>query len=76
MRYEDNITNEIPFSVGIIISSLSIESCDEQWCPGYRCWSDTDSYSFQLMQLSGLSVYFDKLSNSKFWNAANLDSVS
>lgn len=76
LRYEDNVTTENPFSIGVTIDSLSIQSCNDQWVPGYKCWDVTDKYSFQLMQLTGLSIYLDILSENNFWKTENLDLVS
>ncbi|XP_065212498.1 intermembrane lipid transfer protein Vps13D isoform X2 [Planococcus citri] len=60
LRYEDNVTTEKPFTLGIKIDSLSVQSCNEEWSPGYTCWdAGGDKHSFQLLQLDGFSVYFD-----------------
>lgn len=76
IRYEDNITFDRCFSMGIKIDSLSIQSCNEQWSPGYRCRDPGDEYSFQLLQLCGFSVYMDEIPETQFWDVENLDLVS
>ena len=76
IRYEDNITFNRCFSMGIKIDSLSIQSCNEQWSPGYRCRDPGDEYSFQLLQLCGFSVYMDEIPETQFWDVENLDLVS
>lgn len=76
IRYEDNITLDRSFSMGIKIDSLSIQSCNEQWSPGFRCRDVGDEYSFQLLQLCGFSVYFDEIPESQFWDVENFDFVS
>lgn len=76
VRYEDGVTTDKPFSVGVTIDSLSVQSCNEQWMPGYKTWGASDKLSFQLMQMTGLSVYSDFLSDNDFWKTDNLDLVS
>lgn len=78
MRYEDNITTSKPFTLGITIDSLSVQSCDDQWSPGYTCWeAGGDKHSFQLLQLNGFSLYFDDFSEYNLDNLENLtESVS
>lgn len=76
IRYEDNVTVEDSFSMGIIIDSLSVQSCNEEWRPGFKCSDAADKYSFQLLQLSGFSIYFDKISEDEFWDGENLNIVS
>ncbi len=76
LRYEDNVTTDDSFATGVIIDALSVQSCNEQWCPGFRCWDTADKYSFRLLQLSGLSVYFDRIPDSQFLDIQNLSSVS
>ena len=76
IRYEDDVTAHQPFSFGVTIDSLSVQSCDAKWVPGYKSWDVTDEYSFQLMSLTGLSIYLDILSANDFWKTEDLDLVS
>lgn len=58
-RYEDTLTVEnCRFAAGITIESLTAESCDANWVPGF---TTNQQISFKLVQLNELSFYWDPL---------------
>lgn len=62
IRYEDTITiPKTPFTCGIIIESLSAQSCDSNWNPGLTSTWSQNSTSFKLLELKSFSVYWDHL---------------
>lgn len=68
IRYEDTIT--IPnyhFACGITIETLSAQSCDSNWSPGFtQNWQQNQS-TFKLVELQSFCVYWDPLKpNEKF----------
>jgi vacuolar protein sorting-associated protein 13D len=62
IRYEDSITiPENPFCCGLTIESLTAQSCDTNWIPGFTSnWTQNDA-TFKLIELNSLSFYLDTL---------------
>ena len=62
IRYEDSIT--IPdrhFCCGLTIESLTAQSCDSNWVPGFTAnWAQNQA-TFKLVELNNLSLYLDPL---------------
>lgn len=62
IRYEDSIT--IPdrhFCCGLTIESLTAQSCDSNWVPGFTAnWAQNQA-TFKLVELNNLSMYLDPL---------------
>ncbi|KAL7019068.1 hypothetical protein ACKWTF_011000 [Chironomus riparius] len=62
IRYEDSIT--IPksnFCCGLTIESLTAQSCDTNWIPGFTTnWAQNEA-TFKLIELNSLSFYMDAL---------------
>ncbi|XP_034948002.1 vacuolar protein sorting-associated protein 13D isoform X2 [Chelonus insularis] len=67
LRYEDDVTlgDGSGVALGITIKALTAQSCDSTWTPGSTSWNVNDA-SFKLMELDGLSIY---------WNHLNVDQV-
>lgn len=62
IRYEDDIT--IPrqsFAFGITIESLSAQSCDADWIPGFTTQWTTSSSAFKLVELTNMAMYWDPI---------------
>ncbi|SCV00936.1 LANO_0F09296g1_1 [Lachancea nothofagi CBS 11611] len=59
VRYEDmdNVFAEIPYSVGITLSELSVVSTDEDWQPSFI--SITSAITRKLLTLNSLAVYWN-----------------
>ncbi|SCV04252.1 LAME_0H16974g1_1 [Lachancea meyersii CBS 8951] len=59
VRYEDmeNVFAEIPYSVGITLSELSVVSTDENWQPSFI--SITSAIARKLLTLNSLAVYWN-----------------
>lgn len=62
IRYEDSITiPNSPFCCGLTIESLTAQSCDTNWTPGFTTnWAQNEA-TFKLIELNSLSLYMDKL---------------
>ena len=62
IRYEDSLT--IPdrhFCCGVTIDSLTAQSCDSNWIPGFTAnWAQSQA-TFKLVELNNLSIYLDPL---------------
>ncbi|XP_017773930.1 PREDICTED: vacuolar protein sorting-associated protein 13D isoform X2 [Nicrophorus vespilloides] len=61
IRYEDDIS--IPdkgVAFGITMESLSAQSCDEDWQPGFSYW-DSSPASFKILEMQKLAVYWTDL---------------
>ena len=64
IRYEDTVT--IPkrhFCCGLTIESLTAQSCDSNWTPGFASWTQNQS-TFKLVELNSFSLYVEKLEES------------
>ncbi|KAF5289221.1 hypothetical protein FQR65_LT00109 [Abscondita terminalis] len=58
LRYEDRITNSSsPFTVGITLANLSMETTDETWTP--TIVQDTVSKIYKIVNLDGLAAYWN-----------------
>lgn len=62
IRYEDSITvPDHPFCCGLTIESLTAQSCDTNWIPGFTTnWAQNEA-TFKLIELNSLSFYMDCL---------------
>jgi vacuolar protein sorting-associated protein 13D len=65
IRYEDSITiPSNPFCCGVTIDSLTAQSCDVNWMPGFTSnWSQNEA-TFKLIELNSLSFYLDPIEKS------------
>lgn len=71
IRYEDSIS--VPnyrFACGITIDSLSAQSCDSNWQPGFTTAANS-SASFKLVELQSLNFYWDTLNNTEMFSETN-----
>lgn len=62
IRYEDSVT--IPdrhFCCGLTIESLTAQSCDENWVPGFTSNWTNNHATFKIVELNSLSLYLDPL---------------
>ncbi|CEP60565.1 membrane morphogenesis protein VPS13 LALA0_S01e13828g [Lachancea lanzarotensis] len=59
VRYEDmeNVFSEVPYSVGVTLSELSVVSTDENWEPSFI--SITSAIARKLLTLNSLAVYWN-----------------
>lgn len=67
VRYEDDSLS-VPgqrFCCGITIDSLSARSCDENWQTGFKTAWAAGGASFKLVELDGMSLYWDGLRASE-----------
>lgn len=55
-RYEDGLKDTKAFSVGFIVKSLRIQSCDENWKSKFI---DTFDISYKLLEIEGISLFLD-----------------
>ncbi|XP_044592109.1 vacuolar protein sorting-associated protein 13D isoform X2 [Cotesia glomerata] len=75
LRFEDITRPSHPVALGITIKALSAQSCDASWTPGSTSWNSNDA-SFKLMQLDGLSVYWDKLTPEQVFGSLSLGDLA
>jgi vacuolar protein sorting-associated protein 13D len=70
IRYEDSIT--IPdrhFCCGVTIESLTAQSCDSNWIPGFTAnWAQNQA-TFKLVELNNLSLYLDPLISEEVFSS-------
>lgn len=66
IRYEDAITfPENPFCCGLNIDSLTAQSCDINWTPGFTSnWTQNDA-TFKLVELNSLSFFLNRLKDEE-----------
>lgn len=58
IRYEDSVTNpKCPFSLGITLHNLSVQSTDKNWREGMV--QDSSSTIYKVLNLKGLAVYWN-----------------
>lgn len=57
IRYEDTISSGQLFSCGILLESLSAQSCDQNWIPKFIQREPGNSTSFKLVELQSLAMY-------------------
>ncbi|KAL1131083.1 hypothetical protein AAG570_012320 [Ranatra chinensis] len=76
LRYEDDATiNGEMFAFGIKIDSLSAQSCDDAWIPRFlSCYNS--SMSYKLLEMSGFSIYWDKMDKDTKWGDLDLYTLS
>lgn len=61
LRYEDSLSSpKSPFSAGIRIQSISVQTCDNSWLPGSKN-NDFNNVSYKLLELKNLCLYWDQL---------------
>lgn len=60
---------------GVTIGALTTQSCDASWIPGSTSWNLGDA-SFKLMELDGLSVYWDHLKKEEFLGNLSLGDLA
>ncbi|XP_033219342.1 vacuolar protein sorting-associated protein 13D isoform X2 [Belonocnema kinseyi] len=77
LRYEDTkaLSDGSGIAFGVIIGGLTAQSCDASWIPGSTSWNLTDA-SFKLMELDGLSVYWNHLKDENFFGNLNLGDLA
>ncbi|XP_057336557.1 intermembrane lipid transfer protein Vps13D isoform X1 [Microplitis mediator] len=73
LRFED-VTRK-PVALGITIKALSAQSCDATWTPGSTSWNSNDA-SFKLMELDGLSVYWNHLNPDQVFGSLSLGDLA
>ncbi|KRT79632.1 hypothetical protein AMK59_7633 [Oryctes borbonicus] len=67
IRYEDSFSvPEKAIGFGITIDSLSAQSCNENWVPGFSHW-DSSVSSFKLLEMQKLAVYWLDLEYDKLF---------
>lgn len=67
VRYEDDGLS-VPgqrFSCGVTIDALTARSCDEHWQTGFKTAWNQSGASFKLVELAGMSLYWDGLRPSE-----------
>ncbi|SCU93408.1 LADA_0G02938g1_1 [Lachancea dasiensis] len=66
VRYEDmeNVFAEVPYSVGMTLSEISVVSTDENWQPSFI--SMTSAIARKLLTLNSLAVYWNADTKSVF----------
>lgn len=72
IRYEDSVS--IPdktVAFGITIESISAQSCDETWIPGFSHW-DSSKMSFKLLEMQKLAVYWVALGPTEGFSKMNV----
>lgn len=60
---------------GVTIGGLTAQSCDASWVPGSTSWNLTDS-SFKLMELDGLSVYWNQINEDQMFHNLDLSDLA
>lgn len=61
IRYEDSLTiDNLNFGCGIKIESLSAQSCDSNWIPGFTSAWNQNIASYKLLELRSFSFYWDR----------------
>ncbi|GLH07616.1 Vacuolar protein sorting-associated protein 13D [Gryllus bimaculatus] len=76
MRFEDDETTPgQAFALGVMIESLTAQSCDDKWMPRFTNW-DSGNMSFKLMELNTLAVYFDSLSSDQLLGGLSLGDLA
>ncbi|KAK0083635.1 hypothetical protein PV325_008476 [Microctonus aethiopoides] len=77
LRYEDDISlsNGIGVALGVTIKALTVQSCDASWTPGSTSWNFDDE-SFKLMELDGMSIYWNHLNVDEMFGRLNLGDLA
>ncbi|XP_015113187.1 vacuolar protein sorting-associated protein 13D isoform X1 [Diachasma alloeum] len=79
LRFEDDVTPGLSqksgVALGVTIKALSAQSCDASWIPGSTSWNFNDA-SFKLMELDGLSIYWNHLDSSQLFGKLNLGDLA
>lgn len=52
------------FACGVTIESLSAQSCDSNWIPGFMPW-EASTASYKLVELTNMAVYWDPIQPSE-----------
>ncbi|XP_055378948.1 intermembrane lipid transfer protein Vps13D [Condylostylus longicornis] len=77
IRYEDSIS--IPnfrFACGVTINSLTAQSCDSNWNPGFNSSWSQNLASFKLVELQSFAFYWDRLTNDTTFGDCEADDLS
>lgn len=76
IRYEDSISipNQ-PVAFGLTIESLSAQSCDSFWVPGFAHVENTTS-SFKLLEMQKLAIYWTAVNQSQLFSDMSLAPLS
>lgn len=70
LRYEDNISiQNKAVALGITVESLSAQTCDENWTPGFGQYDN--KCSFKLLELQKLAVYWTEFTYDKLFSKMN-----
>ncbi|XP_043480928.1 vacuolar protein sorting-associated protein 13D isoform X1 [Leptopilina heterotoma] len=77
LRYEDTkaLSDGTGIAFGVIIEAITAQSCDASWIPGSTSWNLSDA-SFKLMELDGLSVYWNHLKKEDLFENLNLGDLA
>ena len=58
-----------------MIRGLTAQSCDASWLPGSTSWNSMEA-SFKLMELDGLSVYWNQIKKDDIFQNLNLQDLA
>ncbi|XP_016844832.1 vacuolar protein sorting-associated protein 13D isoform X2 [Nasonia vitripennis] len=77
LRYEDAVTLDdgTGIALGVTIGGLTAQSCDASWIPGSTSWNLSDA-SFKLMELDGLSVYWNETKKEDMFHDLDLGDLA
>lgn len=77
LRFEDNLSSndDSGVALGVTIKALSAKSCDASWIPGSTSWNFNDA-SFKLMELDGMSVYWNHLTKDEMFSNLSLGDLA
>ncbi|QQP35706.1 Uncharacterized protein FKW44_023998 [Caligus rogercresseyi] len=77
IRYEDNVTSPIPFSCGLLLESLSAETCDENWLPKFVSRdASNQTHIFKTLDLRYLGLYLNVGSEADIFGACDIPTLS
>lgn len=62
-------------ALGVTIGGLTAQSCDASWIPGSTSWNLSDA-SFKLMELDGLSVYWNETKKEDMFHDLDLQDLA
>lgn len=73
IRYEDNLN--IPnqsIACGITMESLSVQSCDSTWSPGFASRANSIE-SFKLLDMQQLSIYWTSIDETQVFSKLSFE---
>ncbi|XP_071747088.1 intermembrane lipid transfer protein VPS13D [Lepeophtheirus salmonis] len=77
IRYEDDFTSPIPFSYGIVLDSLSAETCDENWLPKFVARNaNSQTHIFKTLDLRYLGLYLNVGPDLEIFGACDIHTLS